>query len=67
MMVEVLRDRCIASGNCADLSPEVFGQDDEGFVVLLRDDVDDPLAPSVTEAADTCPVAAIMIAGAAFE
>ncbi|WP_435852461.1 ferredoxin [Streptomyces sparsogenes] len=31
--VSAERDRCVGSGQCAMLSPEVFDQDDEGLVV----------------------------------
>ena len=31
--------RCQGHGRCYDLAPEVFGEDDEGYAVLLGDGV----------------------------
>jgi ferredoxin len=38
--VRVLIDpeRCQGHGRCYDLAPEVFGEDEDGYAVLLRDD-----------------------------
>jgi len=62
MRVRVATDVCIGSGNCARTAPATFTQDDtDGIVVLL--DAEPPAAQraAVREAADQCPVAAILV------
>lgn len=62
MQVEVDKDKCVASGQCAVTAPAVFDQDDdEGKVVVL----DAAPAPSVharaRQAAAMCPGMAISL------
>jgi ferredoxin len=62
MHVEVNAAKCVASGQCVLIAPEVFDQrEDEGTVMLL----DDPPAPKnhdrVREAALVCPSGAITL------
>jgi ferredoxin len=62
MRVEVDAERCIGSGVCALVAPDVFDQrDDDGVVVLL-----DPHPPAehhdaAHDAATRCPAAVIEI------
>jgi len=62
MKIEILRDKCISSGNCVQMAEQVFGQSDEdGKVILVNGpDTDDE---DVREAAMLCPVGAILIDG----
>jgi ferredoxin len=54
--------RCVSSGNCADLVPAVFTQDDNtGVVMLLQERPDASLAEVVRKAALCCPSQAISI------
>jgi ferredoxin len=60
MKVIVDQDKCIGSGQCVLLAPEVFDQRDEDGIVVLRD----PHPPAglddeVVEAARVCPGLAI--------
>lgn len=61
--IEILRDKCVGSGNCVDLAGRVFAQSEEdGKVVLVAgDDMAEDRA--VIEAAMLCPVGAILIDG----
>jgi ferredoxin len=60
MKVTVDQDRCIGSGQCVLLAPEVFDQRDEDGIVLLKDANPPPeLDTDVTEAAHVCPGLAI--------
>jgi ferredoxin len=59
MALTANRDRCIGSGHCVLSAPEVFDSDDEGLVVVAREDRDDE--PAVREAIQLCPVSAIAI------
>ncbi|MYW46261.1 ferredoxin, partial [Streptomyces sp. SID161] len=52
MRVTADRDRCVGSGQCAMLSPEVFDQDDDGLVEVLREEPDAALREDVLRAAD---------------
>jgi ferredoxin len=64
MKVIVDQDRCIGSGQCVLLAPEVFDQRDEDGIVVLQDanppaELDD----DVSEAAQVCPGLAIRVEG----
>jgi len=62
MRVEIHVDRCIGSGVCALVAPEVFDQrDDDGVVVLLAESPADEHHDSVYEAEIRCPAAVIEI------
>lgn len=55
--VEVNKDLCISCGMCAAISADVFAIGDDGKAEVIADVYDD----SVQEAADSCPVQAIVI------
>ena len=61
MRVRVNTDRCIGSGQCAVIAPEVFDQDDDGTVVLLHEPVDADHEAAVREAANVCPARVITL------
>ncbi|MYX97734.1 ferredoxin [Streptomyces sp. SID486] len=63
MRVTADRDRCVGSGQCAMLSPEVFDQDDDGLVEVLREEPDAALREEVLRAADLCPARSISVHG----
>ena len=58
MRVSVEPERCVASGQCVMLAPAVFDQDDDGIVVLLRDEAGDEVE-GVKESIRVCPARAI--------
>lgn len=53
--VRIDADKCIGSGVCALVAPEVFDLNDDGTVVLLQEDFEDGDRPKVDEAAAACP------------
>jgi ferredoxin len=62
--VVVHQDRCIGAGHCAAHAPQVFTQDEEEGLVMLKDA--QPSADrrdAVVSAARLCPVSAIEIRG----
>jgi ferredoxin len=61
MRIRVSAERCVSSGQCVMLAPEVFDQDDDGIVVLLTDRPDDSEAAAVRESTRVCPSLAITI------
>jgi ferredoxin len=62
MQVEVDVPKCVASGQCVLIAPDVFDQrEDDGMVVLLDDSPAPELHEAVRESALVCPAAAIRV------
>lgn len=61
MRVTVDKDRCIGSGQCAWAVPEVFDQDNDGTVQLVRPSPPPSLRGRVRRAEATCPAGAISV------
>ncbi|MFJ4965467.1 Ferredoxin-2 [Streptomyces sp. ADI96-02] len=63
MKVEVDAPKCVGSGQCVLLAPEVFDQRDEDGMVVLLDETPPPgVHDMVRESAMVCPAAAIHVA-----
>ncbi|WP_067693078.1 ferredoxin [Nocardia jejuensis] len=61
MRVVVDRGRCIGAGQCVYVAPEIFDQDDDGLVILLKEDVvKDSDTEDVRQAEILCPARAII-------
>jgi ferredoxin len=54
-------EACQGYANCVDAAPDVYDIDDDGVVVLLKDDIPDADRPRVEEAARSCPVNALTV------
>ncbi|KAF5063053.1 ferredoxin [Proteiniclasticum sp. QWL-01] len=52
------KDLCIGCGLCPSIAPEIFEMEDDGKAVALVAETSDPAAQ---EAADSCPVGAILL------
>lgn len=62
MRVTADRDLCIAAGQCVLTAPEVFDQrDEDGLVVLLREEPSAEQAADVRLAVSMCPSRAITV------
>ena len=62
MRVLVDRSVCISAGQCTRVAPEVFDQDDEdGLVVVRQEYPESELATRVQEAVRLCPARAIVV------
>lgn len=61
--VTVNFDRCISSGTCADLVPQIFELRDDGFLYVIQEEPGEDLRAAVEEAAEMCPTNAISIEG----
>lgn len=55
-------DRCVASGQCVILAPQVFDQDDDGIVTLLKETPSQGERAAAEEAVRVCPASAIRMA-----
>ncbi|MFI9030971.1 ferredoxin [Streptomyces sp. NPDC053560] len=63
MRVAVDEDRCIGAGQCELAAPEVFEQDDEGLSRASDPEPAQALWQQVRQAADLCPVQAVLLTG----
>jgi len=54
-------EACQGYANCVDAAPEVYDIDDDGVVVVLREQITDEERPRIEEAARSCPVSALTI------
>jgi ferredoxin len=62
MEVVIDQDKCVASGQCVLLAPDVFDQrDEDGMVVLLQENPATELHEDVRQAARVCPSLAIRL------
>jgi ferredoxin len=52
---------CQGYANCVDAAPTVYDIDDDGVVVLLKEQITDEERPRIEEAARSCPVSALTI------
>ena len=52
---------CQGYANCVDAAPDVYDIDDDGVVVLLKEEITDAERPRIEEAARSCPVSALII------
>ena len=63
MKVIVDYDICASTGACTQIAPEVFEVRSDGYLYVLIEEPGEELRDKVTQAADTCPTAAITIEG----
>jgi ferredoxin len=56
--VTVDRERCVGSGTCEMLAPDVFEVGDDGVVAVLRPQVEDD---AVRDAVQQCPTQALSL------
>jgi ferredoxin len=62
--VSVDRDRCITSGMCTSIAPEIFQIGDDGKLSILMEDLPDDLVDKADSAVLCCPVEALSLSGA---
>lgn len=55
------RDNCCGYGVCAEVCPDVYGLDESGLIVLLKDTISDDLFEAANEGAYACPQSVLKI------
>ncbi len=62
MKVKIDKDKCYMSGECYYNHPELFEMGEDGYPVVLVDDIsDDAMRKHADEAIEVCPAVAISI------
>ena len=61
MRIEADRERCVGSGTCEMLAPDVFEVDDEGILAVLEPEPGDDDVPAVRDAVQACPTRALTL------
>ena len=61
MRVHVDEELCIGCEACADICPEVFEMQGDVAVAKIEDDIPEDLEDACKEAAEGCPVEAILV------
>ena len=61
MKVKADREVCIQAGNCVVVADSLFDQDDDGFVMVLVDEVPGDEEDRAREAVKMCPSQALQI------
>jgi ferredoxin len=59
--VRVDKGTCVGHGRCYEVAPEVFGEDERGHCLIVREEVPKELAEQARYGADNCPEKAISI------
>ena len=54
-------EACQGYGNCTTGAPDAYDIDDEGVVVLLKQEITEEERPRIEEAARSCPVSALTV------
>ena len=60
--VQVDRDRCVGSGVCESLAPEVFELDDDGVLQVHREEPGPDDLDAVRDTVQSCPARALALA-----
>ena len=61
MKARVDREKCVGHGRCYVLAPDVFGEDDAGYCVLLVETVPPELLTQARLGEENCPEQAISL------
>lgn len=61
MKIELDRDKCTGIGMCESVAPDYFEIDDDGALVVHRDEADDAQRTEVEAAVLACPTAALRL------
>lgn len=62
MRITVDREKCLRSGQCTYMHPKLFQEDEDGYPVVLVEEVPAELEEEAKDAAEICPSGAIALA-----
>lgn len=55
------REQCCGYGVCAEICPDVYGLDEDGLIVLLKEEISEGLFESANEGAYACPQSVLKV------
>ena len=61
MNIKIDMDRCVGAGQCMASAPAIFSQDEQGLVLLLREEVSEADREALMMAIGSCPTLAISL------
>ena len=67
MKTKIIREDCIACGNCSAICPDIYDYDEDGIAFCFRDDntmtkeVEEKYRSLVLEACENCPTEAVVV------
>lgn len=61
MKIHLNEARCEGYGFCAEKAPDLVSLDDEGDLIVLRENVEDSRLDAAQQAVRVCPVAALSL------
>lgn len=61
MRLTINHDRCLKSGQCAYMQPDLFRLEEDGSPVVLAEVLEGPQIAMAQDAADMCPAQAIVL------
>lgn len=64
MRIDIDMGACEGHGLCAQVAPQVYALDEEGYVHLVVDEITPELEAAAAAGARVCPVAALKVAAA---
>ena len=59
--IDVDRERCVGSGTCEMLAPDLFEVGDDGIVAVLRQEPDGTDVDAAEDAVQACPTQALSL------
>lgn len=59
MELKVNKEKCLICGMCASTNPDVFNFDDEGFIKVNNNNINEDNKNEIEEIKNNCPVSAI--------
>lgn len=67
MKTKIIRDNCIACGNCTAICPDIYDYDEDGIAYChidnnkMTEEIDEQFRSLVLEAHNNCPTEAIVV------
>lgn len=59
MKIVVDRDKCMNSGMCTQAAPKIFDMDEDGILIVLKEEIPEEEQLAVEDAVACCPLSAL--------